>query len=201
MATAEVGPSRDNSGPLEDFEQFLDTVAAEIQLFSGIGRRNIDIILRDGYEYRRAKPTECGKVSQSWVCRYSTRFKCKGKLRINTADPNDFLRNAEVIPLTAHNHAPYRVNTYGCTSTTEILTSNPSSDSSQAQESGSDWHAISQLMEEDISTDFEGNLARRSSSSPIASTSGFRAPPPSLAPSADLSWDHAVVSQENPLSS
>ena len=195
VATAEIGASRENSGSLEEFEQFLDTAVAELQLFAGVGRNKIDVILRDGYEYRRQKQEEKLKTSQTWVCRYSTRFKCKGKMRIIRSDQDDFPKNAEVIPLTEHNHAPYRVNTYGCASVTEVITSNPSSDSSQANGSSALSRPVSQPSTTDSASDFDvGYPAGRGSSSPIAATDGATAPPTSPDPSADLSWDLGAIS-------
>ena len=201
VAVGTVGPEAERSGDLADFEDFLDTAAAEIKLLSGVGHRSIDIILRSGFEYRRDRHTEKTKLSQLWVCRYANKFKCKGKLRITTRCLDTFPLGAEVLQLKEHSHPPHRVNTYGWGSVTEVHTSDASTDDNT--HSTSSAHAISQIDEGEFSADFDEEIiTSKRKSSPA--TSATRSPSSidrdlsaARSPSLDLSWDLEAVSQED----
>ena len=189
VVAATAGADAEGSGDLAAFEEFLDTAVAEIQMFSGVGRRQIDVILHNGYEYRRDRIAEKTKPSQLWICRCASKFKCKGRARITTRNLDTFPQGAEVLQLQPHNHEPHRVNSYGWAAVTEIQTSDSNTDDNSRPNS----HAISQMDERDFSADFgEGAITSVQASSPTASASrplssrdgdSLSAPSPTLDPS------------------
>ena len=187
-----------SSGSLENFKQFLDTAVQELELFTNMGRKGIDVILHHGFEVRRERSAEKRKHIQLWVCRYGTRFKCKGRIRLHVKDLDDFMKGAVVETVCEHNHKPYRVNTYGMANVTEVFTSDPSYTTSQDDMSThSSEHAISQLPESDFSMDFgRDNIASKSKSSPVATAQRNSQALGSQLSSLDLSWDLVGLSQD-----
>ena len=194
VAAASVQAASESSGDLEQFQEFLDTVSEELELFTEVGARRIDVILREGYEYRRDRATEKAKYSQLWVCRYAGKFRCRGRFRLNVRDLEDYITGASISNATGHNHEPHRVNTFGCASVTEVQTSNPNTDASADESSqGSSWA----LSQEDISADFgTSNFEAGMVSSPVAGRD-HTAATPSDVNTADLSWDLVGISQGN----
>ena len=187
-----------SSGSLENFKQFLDTAVQELELFTNMGRKGIDVILHHGFEVRRERSAEKRKHIQLWVCRYGTRFQCKGRMRLHVKDLDDFMKGAVVETVCEHNHKPYRVNTYGMANVTEVFTSDPSYTTSQDDMSThSSEHAISQLPESDFSMDFgRDNIASKSKSSPVATAQRNSQALGSQLSSLDLSWDLVGLSQD-----
>ena len=203
LSATALGASRENSGDLEQFQEFLDTVTEELELFTGVGPKRIDVLLREGFEYRRDRATERTKLSQLWVCRYAGKFRCKGKFRLNVRDLDDFITGASISSPVEHNHAPHRVNTYGCASVTEVQTSNPSINTSPSPESyilESSRVSSLAISQEDLSADFGPNVQSGMISSPVGSAnrgSATALEDQSQASEADLSWDLVGVSQED----
>ena len=81
----------DDGEDLDDFLQFLDTADEELVLREDVGRNKIQVILHNGYEYRRDRVAERKKKSQNWVCRYASRTRCKGRIRLNVVDLTNFM--------------------------------------------------------------------------------------------------------------
>ena len=78
-----------------------------LTLQQNVGRRMIDVILHEDYEYRRACSSVQGRHDQKWVCRHASRFKCKGTLRIIVQDLEDFMNGASIRHKREHNHDPF----------------------------------------------------------------------------------------------
>ena len=95
----------------EGLDQTLASDPAEadegLTLLQNAGRRMIDVILHEDYEYRRACSSVRGRHDQKWVCRYASRFKCKGTLRIIVQDLEDFMNGASIRHKREHNHDPF----------------------------------------------------------------------------------------------
>ena len=93
----------------EGLDQTLasDPAEAGLTLQQNVGRRMIDVILHEDYEYRRSCSSVGGRHDQKWVCRYASRFKCKGTLRIIVQDLEDFMNGASIRHKREHNHDPF----------------------------------------------------------------------------------------------
>ena len=198
LDTIAVPAEDQDSGSLESFMEFLDVAEEEFELRHEVGRRKIDVILHDGYEYRRDRAAHRWRLSQLWVCRYASKTKCKGKFHLNVQDLTDFMTGATVCRMVDHNHPPRRVKSYGLAEVTEIV-SVGSSSTNDTQSSNA--HAISQISEGDFSVDFEqSNLDAKARSSPVAMDQGDWTQTDDLTtPSStrDTSWDLVGVSQED----
>ena len=188
----------DDGENLDDFLQFLDTADEELVLREGVGRKKIQVILHNGYEYRRDRVAERMRKSQNWVCRYASRTRCKGRIKLNVVDLNNFMEGASISDPRVHNHSPYRVNTHGLADVTEVTTDDSGAGGHTSDDDTLSSHAISQLNEGDFLTDFNpDNLGHKSSSSPVRrshiSSEFLNSSNPASA--ADISWDLMGVSQ------
>ena len=199
LGAAAAMAADEDSGSLESFKEFLDVAVDDgLELRRNVGRRKIDVLLHNEYEYRRDRATEGVKLTQLWVCRFASRTKCKGRFHLSVKDLSDFTEGATISRLTHHNHAPHRVKTYGLDEVTEIV----SVDSSTTNDASlSTSHAISQISEGDFSMDFgQSNLDARARSSPVAASRGSWSNTVDIttpATTLDTSWDLVGVSQED----
>ena len=198
VVTVVAPAEEEDSGSLESFMEFLDVADEEFELRHEVGRRKIDVILHDGYEYRRDRASHRWRLSQLWVCRYASRTKCKGRFHLNVQDFTDFMTGATVSQMVEHNHAPHRVKSYGLADVTEIVSVEGSAVNDTSL---SNVHAISQISEGDFSMDFgQSNLGAKASSSPVATsredwTEVADVTTPRSTP--ETSWDLVGASQED----
>ena len=187
VSASAVADESNGSFNVSSFEEALDMAEEEIELRQNVGCRGIDVILYREYEYRRDRASEGRKMAQKWVCRYANKTKCKGKLKLNVRDLNNFIDGAIISDLCDHNHEPYnRVNNLGLAEVTEIKTDesevegaaaddaptgNISSDGTFSNSEGDSSSTSAQcIAEEDPSFQFDGSLREtRAHSSPVAS--------------------------------
>ena len=154
----------------DSFETFLDTFCDELSFHTEVGRNKIDVILYQGFEFRRDRLTEKQKTDQLWVCRHAGKFKCKAKVKLHVPHLDDFTRGSSVTQAVPHNHQPYILESYGRANISVIESAHTSTDQADASDSElRSNHAISQLSAADFSADFdEVNLDAVARSSPIA---------------------------------
>ena len=176
--------NRTNKGFLQPAQ--LPDNLIEITFFKNVGRRKIDVILFDKYEYRRDSASEKGRPSQKWVCRYANKFDCKGGFRIIVQNQDDFLNGATISNGRNHTHDPFHMHMFnsdylgystddpcavGAIKTEERP--NAALIPARIKASQASTHLISLLHEEDFSADFATyNMDKRATSSPNAHRRG-----------------------------
>ena len=210
-AAEEAAPN--DSDSLESFKQALDTAEEELVLLQNVGRRFIDVIRHQNFEYRRDRAAVRFRDDQKWVCRYATKFRCLGQLIIKVRDLENFMDGATIISMRDHNHDPLRLNTFGAVNVVDVFTDESSATGTATEDEGHDDrgaaaqdvssaltdHAISQLNEGDFSMDFgPGNMDEKARSSPVAGRAISNPDNSGVGTSqdmADASWDLMAISQ------
>ena len=173
-----------NKGSLKPTQ--LPNNLIEITFFQNVGRRKIDVVLFDEYEYRRDSASEKRRPSQKWVCRYANKFDCKGGFRIIVQNQDDFLDGATISNGRNHTHDPFHMYMFNsnylgystddpCAVGTVKMEERPNAALTPVRLKASQvsTHAISLLNEGDFLADFAThNVDTRATSSPIAHRGG-----------------------------
>ena len=142
------------------------TAHPEMELLTGVGTHNIDILVFRGHELRLDQAKDSKSLTQTWRCRYYHRHKCKARLKLLRNNLHD-VEGATVLSLVGHNQAcqsdPLTINDSAIKN--QQLNDTLSNSESASKEN---VHAISMISDGDISRDFgPEELDARVQSSPV----------------------------------
>ena len=151
-----------SSSKSDDFLYFLDTYSKEKEE-EGNSEGKVDIINYKKFEFRRERPANRDKNYQWWICRHKHRYRCPSKLKMFVPHPQHITLDSHVIEYVDHNHAPYRMRTYGKANISIIRDNH-----GRRSVSTDRLHlSLSRLNSQDLAEDFDSEvLEERAQSTP-----------------------------------